>query len=190
MKRQRELNDDLDSYLSQRRGGSQSFFKRVESLIPKLSSSNKDVSPASRVNSEVFDDESPKKRRSFFWFLFSSSKSPEYDDEDLEEIEHVEEEIENIEAQEEAYEDEIEELDELEELDVFAEMDDDIDIEVETSENTPNIEEIESDFDQNKAAVTEADDSDELDFSIDSELDDIDSALKLVKGKTSRVLQS
>ena len=110
-KRQRELNNDLGSYLDQRKGSSQSFFKRVESLIPKFSSSD-DVPEVSDIDATVVEDR-PKKR-SFFWFLFSRAKArdEEYDEEDLEEIEHVEEELENIEHQEEELEDEFEELEE------------------------------------------------------------------------------
>ncbi len=75
--------------------------------------------------------------------------------------------------------------DELEELDIFAEMDEEIekeekqDLEQDISleqEVINDTNELEPDFDKFEAVEPEVED-DELDFSIDSELDDIDSAL-------------
>lgn len=109
-KRQKELNQELGSYLDERKGGSQSFFKSIESLIPKFSSSD-NVPEVSEVGATVVEDGAPKKK-SFFWFLFSKAKNKEYDEEDLEEIEHVEEEIQHIEEQEGELQEEYEDLEE------------------------------------------------------------------------------
>lgn len=99
--------------MNERKGESSSFFKNIEQLIPKFSSSER-VPEVSDIDATVVDEE-PQKRRSFFWFLFSRSKAreqEEYDDEEIEEIENVEAQIKDIEAQEEELEEDYEELEE------------------------------------------------------------------------------
>ena len=99
-RRQKELNDELDSYITKRRKysgyGVGSFFKKVESLVP--SSSKPDtVEDVSETDSVVYDK--PKRRFSLF-SLFSrgSSRKEDYDDsESSSEPEFVEKQAEEIE---------------------------------------------------------------------------------------------
>lgn len=111
--RQKEFNDDLDSYISERKGTSQSFFKRVESLIPNFSSTKTSSQQVDDESEQYDDDMRPVKKRPFFWFLSSAkSRNKQYDEEELEEIEDVEEELEDIDHQEEELDEEYEELEE------------------------------------------------------------------------------
>lgn len=90
---------DMQAYLDKRISGSSSqssFFKKVDSLIPRRSTSDR-VPDVDNVNSTVYAEDKPKK--SFFWFLsFKSSKANEQDLEEIEEeIEEVDEEVEELE---------------------------------------------------------------------------------------------
>ncbi|MGM5481650.1 MAG: hypothetical protein ACQESE_04545 [Nanobdellota archaeon] len=112
-KRQKELNDDIGSYLDRRHSkdssGSSSFFKKVESLIPAKGNSES-VPDLNDTEATVYDK--PKKRFSLFSIFSRGSRDPadyEMDDEELEaetredmqevehEIEAVDEEFEEIE---------------------------------------------------------------------------------------------
>ncbi len=101
---QRDFNTDMQSYLDRRVKGSSSssFFKRVDNLIPKRSSSDR-VPRVDTGDATVYED-GPK--RSFFWFLsFRSAQKKDLSEEDVEEIEEVEEELEEVNHEVEELED-------------------------------------------------------------------------------------
>ena len=114
--RQKELNDELGSYLNRRYNkgdsSSRSFFKKVDSLVPKKKEPK--IPELEGVNTAVYEDEDEKK--GFFHAIasfFRSSKDTEELDEEIEtlpedakqEAHHVEEEITEI-------DDEVHELEE------------------------------------------------------------------------------
>ncbi|MFW5866136.1 MAG: hypothetical protein ACOCU6_03520 [Nanoarchaeota archaeon] len=112
-KRQKELNDDLGSYIERRKMGgfsTNSFFKKVESLIPSKSNSGS-VPWVNDVESTVYEKPSPKRFSLLSIFSRGSCNVREYEsaehdiDEGVkEEIEEVEHEIEDVDSESEEIE--------------------------------------------------------------------------------------
>ena len=88
----------MQAYLDRRLQGSSStsFFKKVDSLIPRRSTSSR-VPRVDDNSSTVYED--GRSRKSFFWFLsFKSNKVSEAELEEIEEeLEDVDEEVEELE---------------------------------------------------------------------------------------------
>ena len=106
-KRQRDVNNDLAAYLDRRlertAGTSGSFFKKVDSIIPRRSSSFESVPRVDSNNSTVYE----RPRKSFLWFFSIRTKRPKLDD-DL--SEDVKEELTEMEEDIEEIDEEVEEL--------------------------------------------------------------------------------
>jgi hypothetical protein len=102
-KRQKTFNDEMGIYLERRKAVSEessSFFKKVDSLIPKRKKNIESVPDVDDINPTVIDG--PKKK-SWFWALFSYRSTfpdeEELDDfsKDVKEVAHeIEEEIEEV----------------------------------------------------------------------------------------------
>lgn len=116
--RQRELNDELGSYLNKRynkgdNSGSRSFFKKVDTLIPKKKESDT-VPELDGVNTAVYEEDMP--RQGFFQAIvsfFQSSKNTEDLDEEIDMLpEAVQEEAHEVEEAIEEIDDEVHELEE------------------------------------------------------------------------------
>lgn len=107
--RQRELNSELDDYLRKRLNGSQtSFFKKVDALIPRIRSSEK-VPDVHSTESTVVET----KRKSFFWWLFSSKHSSDEIEDAIDDFPaDVKEDVKAVEHQIEEVDAEVEDLEE------------------------------------------------------------------------------
>jgi len=111
-RRQRDMNNDLALYLESRSAKDQdnsgSFFKRVDSIIPRRASSSESVPSLDSLNSTVYN--TPK--RSWFWF-FSFRSKPSLEDEIPEDLpEDMRKELEEVEVDIEELDDEVEQLEE------------------------------------------------------------------------------
>ncbi len=110
-KRQSDFNADLGAYLDRRRNPekqSNSFFQKVDSLLPKKMESSRDIPEIdSYQESTIYEGE---KKPSFFAVLFRSRKknrsSSQFADESVEEIEEeineIDEEVEELQERKES----------------------------------------------------------------------------------------
>jgi len=110
-KEKKDFNADLDNYLSQRRGESNSFFPKVNNFFSKNESSK--VPSINETSSTVYEDNSGRKGRFLFIFNRRSKTADKMD----EEIEVHEKEFSQVEKQElESLSEEVREIDNEETL--------------------------------------------------------------------------